>query len=102
MSEHSISQTTTLHQLTLNSSTWGDYLPRIQQVWQSGDLLLLLAEAAQGYQDTRLRAFSNVAMLLRDAEILGLTLDATASIIVMGTDEWANAILSYQRCITWR
>lgn len=102
MSEQPMLSSTTLHQLTLRPSAWGDYLPRIQQVWQNGDLLLLLAEAAHGYEDIRLQYFSDVALLTTDAEILGITLDHTSSLVIMGTDDWAKAILTHQRCITWR
>lgn len=94
----------TLHQLASSPKAWADDLARIQQVWQSQDLLLLLGEAAQGYQDARLEQFSNRALLATDAAILGIVMTnkLLGDLKIFNSDDWANAVLTYQRCITWR
>lgn len=93
---------TTLHQLVTSPKAWGDDIERIQKVWQAQDLLLLLGEAAQGYQDERLQQFSNLALLSTDAALLGFVDSPSAQLQVFSSEDWANAVLNYQRCITWR
>lgn len=94
----------TLHQLASSPKAWANDLTRIKQVWQPQDLLLLLGEAAQGYQYDQLEQFTNRALLATDAALLGI--DITDKLFgglkIFSSDDWANAVLTYQRCITWR
>ncbi len=90
-----------LHQLVAPPHQWDQLLNRLQQVWQNGDLLLLLAEAAQGYQDPRLQQFNTVAMLDADAVYLGIA-QLPPNMQAFNMDDWAEHILRYQRHITWR
>lgn len=96
-----MSPTYTLHQLVVSPTHWDQLLQRIQHVWQPGDQLLLLAEAAQGYADPRLLVFNPVAILALDLACLP---DAAlpAHIQCLSTEQWSTLILQYQRHITWR
>jgi hypothetical protein len=104
MSEHSITtlpDQATLHQLVISHKAWADFLVRIQNVWQADDLLLLIGEAAQGYHDPRLQSFSHIAVLESDAQLLNID-SPPFTIAIFSNDDWADAVLNYQRCITWR
>ena len=91
----------TLHQLSVAPLYWEQLLHRIQNVWQHGDQLLLLAEAAQGYADPRLCQFGPVALLALDAGRLP-QYNMPAHVNILSTEQWSQQILSYQRHITWR
>lgn len=91
----------TLHQLAAAPVYWEQLLYRIQNVWQHGDQLLLLAEAAQGHADPRLRQFGQVNVLALDADWLPQD-SLSDTIQVLSTEQWSSLILSYQRHITWR
>ncbi len=96
-----MSNTFTLHQLVTSPTHWEQLLQRLQPVWQHGDQLLLLAEAAQGYADTRLLQFNQVAILALDRAYLPDE-SLPAHIQCLSTEQWSSLILQYQRHITWR
>lgn len=96
-----MSNTYTLHQLVPAPMYWEQLLHRIQNVWQHGDQLLLLAEAAQGYADPRLLQFNQVAILALDQAHLPIAC-LPEHIQVLSSEQWSSLILTYQRHITWR
>lgn len=96
----------TLHQLSNTPSGWLS-IAQIQAAWQPNDSLILLGEAAQGYQDSRLQSFNCIYILEADANLLGLTntdkLSTQYPIIqVIRFDEWAELILKYDKHISWQ
>ena len=93
--------THTLHQLLPAPMYWEQLLQRIQNVWQHGDQLLLLAEAAQGIADPRLLQFNQVAILALDQAYLP-AIPLAEHIKVLSNEQWSSMILAYQRHITWR
>jgi hypothetical protein len=96
-----MSNSYTLHQLVAAPMYWEALLQRIQNVWQHGDQLLLLAEAAQGYADPRLLQFGKPALLTLDMACLPDEPFAE-HIQLLSTEQWSSLILQYQRHITWR
>ena len=96
----------TFHQLSNRPSSWLS-IAQIQAVWQPNDSLILLGEAAQGYQDSRLQSFNCIYVLEADANLLGLTntdkLSTQYPIIqVIRFDDWAELILKYNKYISWQ
>lgn len=92
----------TLHLLSLSPRYWSDTLINLQQLWQPGDMLLLLAEAAQGYRDARLVEFQAISILQSDAALLAAPFEPVATLNIIDYDQWAELSLSFSRTITWR
>ena len=103
----SMNNSTTLHQLLSPPSTWVS-IDQIRAVWQTQDSLVLLGEAAQGYEDARLASFKTVYMLQADADILGLGFSDSAdaeNIVnyqILTYDDWAKLLLKYNKHISWK
>lgn len=96
----------TLHQLISRPSEWSS-MAQIKAAWQPNDNLMLLGEAAQGYQDSRLQGFNCIYVLEADASLLGLSntdKESTQSSIiqVISFDEWAELILKHDKHISWQ
>lgn len=95
-----------LHQLISRPSEWSSMV-QIKAAWQPNDSLMLLGEAAQGYQDSRLQNFNCIYILEADASLLGLSntdKESTQSSIiqVISFDEWAELILKHDKHISWQ
>ena len=93
----------TLHLLTVAPSHWLTLIPQISAVWREGDLLLLIAEGAQGFNSKALDQFPQVAVL--DSDLLRLEVmneEVQSQIKVATTSDWATWTIQYQRTITWR
>ena len=96
----------TLHQLISRPSEWSSMV-QIKAAWQPNDSLMLLGEAAQGYQDSRLKDFNCIYVLEADASLLDLSntdKESTQSSIiqVISFDEWAELILKHDKHISWQ
>ncbi len=96
----------TLHQLSNIPSGWLS-IAQIKAAWQPNDSLMLLGEAAQGYQDSRLQGFNCIYVLEADANLLGLghlenKLPQKPNIKIIGFDEWAELILKHDKHISWQ
>lgn len=106
-----MNQFSTLHQLVSRPSEWSS-IAQIKAAWQTTDSFMLLGEAAQGYQDSRIESFKCIYILQADASLLNLTYsekDSTQlsiiqlpSIQVISFDEWAELILKHDKHISWR
>ncbi|WP_410211168.1 hypothetical protein [Aquirhabdus sp.] len=92
----------TLHLLTAAPRYWPVLLPQLQSVWQLGDLLLLIAEAAQGYHSVKLAPFDLTAILQSDMQLLGIAPNDANPIQIVTIDQWAELTLVFQRTLTWR
>jgi hypothetical protein len=92
----------TLHLLSLSPKYWHSILENIRQIWQTGDMLLLLAESAQGITDTQLDQFDHIAILQNDADLLTVQSLKMSTVKVISYDEWAELTLQFTRTITWR
>lgn len=93
----------TLHLLTAAPRFWSTLIPEILQVWQEGDLLLLLAEGAQGFNAKLLDPFNQTAVLDSDLARLEVVNKEIPSHIKVATiNDWATWTVQYQRTITWR
>ncbi|AXI02733.1 hypothetical protein HYN46_07730 [Aquirhabdus parva] len=92
----------TLHLLTAAPRYWPVLLPQLQSVWQWGDLLLLIAEAAQGYHSIKLASFDHTAILQSDMQLLGIAPNDANPIQIVTIDQWAEWTLVFQRTLTWR
>lgn len=91
----------TLHQITHAPRYWGHAIDQIIALWQATDELILLGEAAQGYQDSRLDFFDQVYLLNHDADLLGLhSQDSRYTMIDYA--QWAQLVLKHQRHISWK
>ena len=96
----------TLHQLISRPAEWSS-MAQIKASWQTNDSLILLGEAAQGYQDSRLQGFNCIYVLEADANLLGLghlenKLPQKPNIKIIGFDEWAELILKHDKHISWQ
>lgn len=94
----------TLHQISRPTSHWhNDFLANIQALWQNGDQIILLGEAAQGFMDQRLQAFYPLFLLLADAAVLGLNPEKQhlSHLKLIDYNEWASLIVNQQKQITW-
>ena len=92
----------TLHLLVAAPRFWPILLPQLQSVWQSGDLLFLMAEAAQGYNTEELTRFDFTAILQSDLRLLGIAPNDVNPIQIVTIDQWAEWALVFQRTLTWR
>ena len=96
----------TLHQLSNTPSGWLS-IAQIQAAWQPNDSLMLLGEAAQVYQDSKLKDFNCIYVLEADANLLGLghledKLLQEPNIKIISFDEWAELILKHDKHISWQ
>ena len=91
-----------LHLLTAAPRYWPTLLPQLQSVWRSGDLLLLIAEAAQGYDVVALKAFDLTAVLQSDLALLGILPNPANVTSIVTTAQWARWTIEFQRTLTWR
>jgi hypothetical protein len=93
----------TLHLLTTAPSHWSILIPQICAVWQEGDLLLLLAEGAQGFDSAAINSFSQIAVLDSDLARLEVSkLEISPHIKIASIADWATWTVQYQRTVTWR
>lgn len=96
-------QQNTLHLLAAAPSYWPILLPQILAVWQEGDLILLLAEGAQGFNAKALNPFNQIAVLDSDLVRLEVTdKEVPSHIKIATTADWAIWTVQYQRTVTWR
>ncbi|XID75818.1 hypothetical protein ACF3NA_04610 [Alkanindiges sp. WGS2144] len=100
-SPDSVSFASTLHQLSIAPRLWGTIPEQLQAVWQPGDTLILLGEAAQGYTDTRLQVFGTIYLLQADVAMLGISSNL-ACCHILSDDEWATLVLKYNKHISWK
>ena len=102
---HSMNNSSTLHQLISPPSTWAS-IDEIVAVWQTQDSLVLLAEAAQGYDDARLKSFKTIYILQADADVLGLNQSTDHNVEdryqILTYDDWATLILKHNKHISWK
>ncbi len=100
-----MNNSSTLHQLLSAPSTWTS-IDHISAIWQTHDALLLLGEAAQGYNDIRLKPFDLIYLLQADADILNLTqptdLKIKSNYQILSYDDWAKLLLKYSKHISWK
>ncbi len=92
----------TLHLLVAAPRYWPILLPQLQSMWRSGDLLLLIAEAAQGYDALELSAFDLRAVIHSDLILLGIEPSLTSTTSIVTTAQWAQWTITFQRTLTWR
>ncbi|GAC1378123.1 MAG: hypothetical protein NVS3B3_20200 [Aquirhabdus sp.] len=93
----------TLHLLAAAPRFWSTLIPEILAVWQEGDLILLLAEGAQGFNSRTLEQFKKIAVLDSDLARLEVENDEVPSQIKIATTaDWATWTVQYQRTVTWR
>jgi hypothetical protein len=93
----------TLHLLTAAPSCWTLLIPQISAVWQEGDLLLLLAEGAQGFDSAAINPLNQIAVLDLDLARLEVTRqEIPQRIKIVTTADWATWTVRYQRTVTWR
>ena len=98
-----ITEANTLHLLTAAPSYWPILTPKISAVWQDGDLLLLLAEAAQGFYSDAIHQFNQISVLDSDLARLEVSnKDIPNHIQIATTADWATWTVQYQRTVTWR
>ncbi len=91
----------TLHLLTASPRHWPVLLPQIKALWQDGDQLLLVGEAAQSHTHPDLAAFGRTALLQADLDaLLQPIVNSTTDIITH--DTWATWTLHYPKSLTWR
>ncbi len=96
-------QKNTLHLLAATPRLWSILMPQILTVWQEGDLMLLLAEGAQGFNSNALKHFNQIAILDSDLARLEATNEEIPSHIKIATTaDWATWTVQYQRTVTWR
>ena len=99
----SIKPQNTLHLLAAAPRFWITLIPEILAVWQEGDLILLLAEGAQGFNAKTLDPFNQVAVMDSDLARLEVTNEEVPNRIKIATTaEWAAWTVQYQRTVTWR
>lgn len=102
---HDFTFSSTLHQITHAPRYWGQCIEQIMALWQPTDELILLAEAAQGYADSRLDFFDQLYLLDHDADFLGLVnemVNNQARYKTIDYAQWAQVVLKHQRHITWK
>ncbi len=93
----------TLHLLAAAPRFWSTLMPEILAVWQEGDLILLLAEGAQGFNTKALDQFNQIAVLGSDLVRLEAMDDEVPNHIKIATTaNWAAWTVQYQRTVTWR
>lgn len=93
----------TLHLLAVAPSHWLNLIPQISAVWQKGDLLFLIAEAAQGFNHSLIQTFDHIAILDKDlARLEVATIEIPNQIKIAATSDWAMWTIEYPRSITWR
>lgn len=93
----------TLHVLVAAPRFWSTLMPEIIAVWQEGDLILLLAEGAQGFNAKALNQFNQIAVLDSDLARLEVANEKIPSHIkIASTADWATWTVQYQRTVTWR
>jgi hypothetical protein len=93
----------TLHLLTTAPSYWPVLILQISAVWQKGDLLLLLAEGAQGFNSSVINQFNQIAILDSDLARLEVTsAEIPNHIKIITTADWAMWTVQYPRTVTWR
>jgi hypothetical protein len=93
----------TLHLLTTAPSIWLILAPQIFAVWREGDLLLLLAEGAQGFDSAAINPFNQIAVLDLDLSRLEVTSqEIPPHIKIASIADWATWTVQYQRTVTWR
>ena len=93
----------TLHLLAAAPRFWSTLVPEILAVWNEGDLILLLAEGAQGFNAKALDQFKQIAVLDSDLVRLEVANDEVPSQIKVATiADWAAWTVQYQRTVTWR
>lgn len=96
-------QKNTLHLLTAAPRFWSTKIPEIFTVWQEGDLVLLLAEGAQGFNSALLNSFNQIAILDSDlARLEVINEDVSHRIKIATIADWAAWTVQYQRTVTWR
>jgi hypothetical protein len=97
------SEKNTLHLLTSAPSYWSILIPQINAMWQEGDLVLLLAEGAQGFESVTLDLFNQIAVLESDLGRLEvLNKELPIHIKIASIADWATWTVQYQRTVTWR
>jgi hypothetical protein len=96
------SQQQTLHVLATAHHAWTPLLNQLRNIWKTGDSLVLAAEGIQGWQDPALTAFAPVYAIDSDAALSHLPHDLPEHIHIINHGQWADLILSHQRCLTWR
>ena len=100
-----MNNSSTLHQLLSAPSAWTS-IDQISAIWQVKDALVLLGEAAQGYNDIRLQSFDLIYLLQADADILNLTqptdLQIKSNYQILSYDDWATLVLKYNKHISWK
>lgn len=92
----------TLHLLATPSHEWTALFNQLRDMWTTGDALVLASEGVQGWQDERLAHFGVVYALDTDVHTAHLPRDLPAYLQLINHDQWADLILSHQRCLTWR
>lgn len=93
----------TLHLLAAAPRFWSKLILEILAVWQEGDLILLLAEGAQGFNAKKLDQFKQIAVLDSDLARLEVANDEVPNHIKIVTiSDWATWTVQYQRTVTWR
>lgn len=93
----------TLHLLAAAPRLWSSVMSEIKAVWQEGDLVLLLAEGAQGFNSAMLDSLSQVAVL--DSDLARLEVaneDIPSNMKIANIADWAAWTVQYQRTVTWR
>ena len=98
-----VEPTNTLHLLAAAPRFWSILIPEILAIWQNDDLILLLAEGAQGFNIEALAQFNHIAVLDADLARLEVAHEEIPSHIKIATiADWATWTLQYQRTVTWR
>lgn len=93
----------TLHLLAAAPSQWLKLIPSILASWQEGDLLLLIAEGAQGFNAKMLDQFTQVAVLDSDLSRFEVAdHEIQSHIHIVTSADWARWTIQYPRTITWR
>ena len=99
----SIEPQNTLHLLTAAPRLWSTFMSEIMTVWQTGDLILLIGESAQGFNAKALESFNQIAVLDTDLTRLEVAKDDLPNHIQVATiADWAAWTVQYQRTVTWR
>lgn len=98
-----IEKQNTLHLLAAAPRQWSALIPEMMNVWQDGDLILLLAEGAQGFNAQILADFNQIAVLDSDLTRLEVAHEEVSSPFQIATTaDWATWTMQYQRTMTWR
>jgi|GEM_PF-2562847 len=93
----------TLHLLAAAPRFWTTLMPELVAVWQEGDLILLLAEGAQGFNAKALDQFKQIAVLDSDLARLEVENDEVPNHIkIAAVADWATWTVHYERTVTWR